>query len=256
MTPVGTDDREQLLDAYVDGLLTASEREAFERRAGQDAVLRRELDTQRTIDGLLRGGFAPPSADRVVAQIELAAQSQRVVARFSWSGTSPARRVAIAAVLALGVLGIWRIWDFVESQRPGKYPARVGKPMHETYADVLAKGFRPDWVCKTDREFAETFKRRLGQPLLLAKLPEGVQAFGLWYPSTITPRTVGLLAKAGDAEILVFADRTKADKAQSLPPASGLHLFRREIDGIVLYELSPLTEAHLLDAFYIPDRLP
>ena len=78
------------------------------------------------------------------------------------------RRFAVAAVLALGVLGVWRIWDFFQPKPPGEYPHRVRKPMHAAYWDKVASGFAPDWVCKTDEEFASTFERRLGQPLLLA----------------------------------------------------------------------------------------
>ena len=45
-----------------------------------------------------------------------------------------------------------------------------------------------------------------------------------------------------------------ADSQPKLPKDSGLHLFRRELGGLVLYELSPLAEPQLLTLFIIPPK--
>jgi hypothetical protein len=243
------------LDAYLDGLLGAADRDDFERRLEREPDLRAQVKYQQLIDHALRQCYAPPQPDRVLAEIDAARTTIRTGMRDracvpTYFGMP--RRLAVAAMLALGAVAVWRVWSFSRPAPSAKYPQRARKPMHITYRDMIENGFKPDWVCKTDEEFATAFRRRLGQPLLLAGLPDGISTVGLSYPNTITHRTIALLGKVRDHEVLVFVDRVRYDKGQSVPATSGLNLYRRQIGALVLYELSRLPEPHLLDLFYTP----
>jgi hypothetical protein len=44
----------------------------------------------------------------------------------------------------------------------------------------------------------------------------------------------------------VLMDRKSDDRKLKLPEASNLHLFRREVGPLVLYEISPLNEQRVL----------
>ncbi len=248
------DPADSRLDAYMDGVLTGAESSAFENRLVGDPELRAELLRHRRIEDALRQYFAVrvPSAKRVMARLQTASEPGRAARPIGPVAKSVSRRLAVAAVLALGVIGVWRIWGFFQPKPPGEYPHRVQKPMHKAYWDKVASGFAPDWVCKTDEEFASTFERRFGQPLLLASVPEGISAVGLAYPNTITPRTIALLARVHGEEVVVFVDRLRADPGQSLPQGSGLNLHRRRVGKLVLYELSRLDRPFLLELFYQP----
>ena len=87
----------------------------------------------------------------------------------------------------------------------------------------------------------------------MGQAPVGVNAVGLSYCNSITPRTLILLAKVKDRPVLVFVDRLDKDEGQSLPPGSALKLFSRTVDELVLYELTPLAEPHLLGLFRRPE---
>jgi hypothetical protein len=99
------------------------------------------------------------------------------------------------------------------------------------------------------------FCRRLGQALLLLPPPPGVAWAGLDYCNSISPRTMFVLAWVKGEKVIVFADQAESDKGQTLPLESGLHLFRRHVGNLVLYECTPLDQPLVLDQFYIPDTL-
>ena len=63
------------------------------------------------------------------------------------------------------------------------------------------------------------------------------------------------MARVHGQPVIVFVDRIRAEREQQqLPPNSELHLYRREVGKLVLYELSPLDRPYVLDSFYIPDK--
>ena len=61
---------ETMVDAYVDGELTASESAAFERALETCPECRRRLEAARTMSGLLRSLPAEPAPDLLRARIE------------------------------------------------------------------------------------------------------------------------------------------------------------------------------------------
>ena len=155
----------------------------------------------------------------------------------------------VAACVAWAIVG-WQI--FVASTDDGY----VEVAMADIYEKCVDDGFQPKWVCDDDREFAETFQKRQGQPLLLKPESRDVMV-GLSYLKGISAHTTTMLASVDGEPVLVFVDSLERDTQPDKPSwSSGLNLFRKELDGLVLYELSPLDEPRVLSNFYIPDELP
>lgn len=254
------------LDAYLDGLLGEAERAEFESLLSRDPGLADAVALQRRIDAEIRAALAPPETAPAPAADPLAAtvpfQRPRVA---TVRGTSPAlqpaprsvlarlRPWALAAGLALAAIGA-----YVVAQRQAAGEVKYVEPA-DLYARLKSTGFTPEFVCTTDAEFAGAVQARLGSPLALA--PEGragVQLVGWAYGNTYEGRIVGpdtlvLMTRLdGTHDVLVLMDKAASDRRLAVPPGSGLSLFRRQVGSIVLYELTPLDKARLLDVFVRP----
>ena len=201
------------------------------------------------LDASLRRLFAPPPPQRLDT---IAADARRTHER-----RAPARRLgrlAAAAAIAGGLIGGWLIVD-ASGRLGGRrgYEPPPWRSIETVYLDEIAAGFQPRWVCETDEEFAATFGDRFGQRLLLAPLPDEIEAVGLSYANTLTPRTIHLLARVQGQPVLVFVDRPGRGGAAALTQVGGLSLHRRRLGRLMLYELSPFGEPLLLWRFYDPD---
>ncbi len=249
---------EDLLDAYADGLLTTEQRETVEQALLARPELKRQLHRQRAIDDALRRRLTPPPAHQLQAVLEQAGTAAPGPAKAPGPARAPwrlmARRLAVAAALAAGAFGAWQIWSFMQPRLPG-YQPMPWRTLAAIYQDEITSGFEPDWVCKDDQEFSDTFDDLYGQRLLLEPLPQGVAALGLAYGNSISQRTIYLLAEAANEPIVVFIDRAERDAGQSIESDTGLHLFERRVGDLILYELSPFAEPRLLDSFYDPDAI-
>ncbi len=243
---------EDLLDAYADGLLTGEQRETVEQALLARPQLERQLHHQQAIDDALRRRMTPPPAHVLQTVLDQAGTAAPGPARSPWR--LMARRLAVAAALAAGAFGAWQIWSFMQPRPPG-YQQMPWRTLAAIYHDEITSGFEPDWVCKDDQEFSDTFDDLYRQRLLLEPLPEGVAALGLAYGNSISQRTIYLLAEAANEPIVVFIDRAERDAGQSIESDTGLHLFERRVGDLILYELSPFAEPRLLDSFYDPDAI-
>ncbi|MHC4415280.1 MAG: hypothetical protein ACYS0G_08355 [Planctomycetota bacterium] len=243
-----------LIDAYLDGRLSGSERAAFERLIERRPERLAALERQQIIDEGLKRLMQPPSRERLRAIADRAvgrARPERGTPRRGWRPV--ARRLAVAAALAGGALGAWQIWEFLraDSRAGSPYKQQPWRSLAAVYGDALVDGFRPAWICDDDQEFEDAFRTAYRQRLRLAELAPDTAVLGLSYCNSITPRTTCLLARARGRDVMVFVDRVERDVDQ--PPPAGLHLFRRQVGKLVLYELSPLDEPAFLERFYGPD---
>lgn len=241
---------EDRFDAFVDGTLSEADRADAARRIHEDPTWAAQESLQRSIDQALRRAFAPPPPDRVLQAVERAMPDSPKAVRATPRGILQ-RRWAVAAILALGVVGVYRIVDFLIPET-AEYPRRPWQPIQAWYDDAVASGLKPDWVCKDEKEFRTTVRRHLGQPLVLAKLPVGVSVGGLAYANVFSDRTLMVLGRAEGEPTIVFVDRIANDREQTLPADSPLHLYRRSAGDLVLYELSKLNRAVLLDYISVP----
>jgi hypothetical protein len=160
---------------------------------------------------------------------------------------------AAIAFLVCGPVALYFAWEKFNEPKAMVYGPKPVQPLDVAYRAEVKSGFKCDWECKTDSEFAMTFTAQLGQPLLMKALPAQVSSLGLSYVGGISPRSIGYLAKVEGKPVMVFVDQTHADGGQALSSPEGLHLFKREVGSLVLYEVTPLEKSHLLDLFYVPE---
>ena len=115
----------------------------------------------------------------------------------------------------------------------------------------------PLWVCEKPREFAETFQERQKQPLLLAKMPEGIRMVGLSYLKGLQQSSTSMLARVREQPVIVWVERADDDRTVPKPaPSTGLNLIQEYRGDLVFYELTPHGEAEVIDYFYEIEELP
>lgn len=239
------------LDAYLDRALPADERDAMKRELDVSPELRAAVELQGRIDESLRRSFAPskPPAELLSRLSDAAGVQPPAKPRSRWLKIAA---VAIAATIVWAVVG----WQFFAGRfKTPNYDPNT--PLETIYATSVADGFKPKWVCDDPHEFASTFQTRQGQPLLLADLPPGTKMAGLAYFGGLSRYTTAMLARVDGQPVLVFVDKASADTHPAEPSAtSGLHLFRKELGPLVLYELTPLDHPSVMDYLYQSDVPP
>lgn len=256
--PAGSDDG--LLDAYVDGLLSRPEREAFEARLAQNPLLRAEVEAQRRVDGSLRGLFPiPMSLPLPPAHVNGKPQGQGPAAK----SPSPAGRgtgagsaglaghgpLALAILLLLtGGFLLW--WNFDSSLFTGT--VRSERSLDGSYRQLVRDGFKPGLDCATESELAAEVSKRAGQTVRVARTPAGVQWLGLPSHCGIPFEGAIVMAKVDGREALLMVGPASDNEVQTVPWHSKLHLFRRDVGPLVVWEATPLKQPRLLDAVTLP----
>jgi len=252
-------------EAYADGLLGDEEREAFEQELMRDPTFRAEWERQQQIDASLRRMFSPPAERDVrqrVAQV-LADESASDIGSAGAGEIGPASRRQLAAMLSRGgrwavaaglllVLGVmvYLTWRSVQPPAAPHWPEGYGQIAHgdmETvYAQAVASGFQPGWECPPPL-FRATMASRLGQPLEMGAFPEDIHALGIAYTDSLSNATIALLAYVHQQPVMVFIDR--AESAPDQPPTigAGLHIYRKVIGELVLFEISPLDQPRVIE---------
>jgi hypothetical protein len=251
------------LDAYLDGALPAKQQGAMKREIETNPELRAEVELQGRIDESLRRSFAPSKPPAELLAVLLAAGGSSASTPptlrnatggvpYRWRRWLAIAGVAVAATIVWAVVG----WQFFAGR--GKTPNYdPNTPLETIYATSVADGFKPKWVCDEPHEFASTFKKRQGQGLLLAAMPPGIKMEGLHYLGGLSRYTTAMLARVDGKPVLVLVDKSSEDKHPAEPSAkSGLHLFRKELGPLVLYELTPLDRPSVMDYLYQADVPP
>lgn len=224
-TDLGIDDRREfLLDGHLVGSLTSAEQAEFAGLVAGDKEFAAQVRLQERAAASLRRTHTPPAS----------------LASAGPAPTAPAGRVgrwwmiAAAAVLAIGAFfGVqWALVD--RSNTPGAI-----------YTRMVAAGFKPSAICRSDEGYFEKLvKGRLGKTLIPTLAADSPVEFTGWnfakdFGSPLSEGAMILLVKNGKTPVVVFMDRASADKPQPLA-RKGLSVYRSEISGLVLYEVSPL----------------
>lgn len=260
---------EQGVEAYLDDAQTDAERAAFEQQFQEDDRLQQAAQRQQQINASLKRLFAPPSTPQWAQEHRLVAQKPhngvmgrpaRAVAAgaqppatdrhapATTGGLSWPRRLAVAAAIALAVVGGWLIWQVVSPSTGGGYDIGPWQPPQQIYAALD----EPDWVCESDEQFMSTFKGRLGQALVLEEPADGPTMAGLAYRHALSRDTICVLGSSEGRKIVVFVDRVEHDNGLDVPPDSGLHVHKRTIGNLVLYEVSSDEQPQMLSSFRRP----
>jgi hypothetical protein len=246
------------LDAYLDGQLPPEERDAAAREIAASRELERAVELQSQIDASLRHSFAPPAMpSELVAKLREAA-GPRDAAKLTPASRAKSRNWKLIAAITAAAAIVWGYlgWQFLapDPSRPDYNPR---KPLDAIYATTIAEGFKPLWKCENDAEFIDTFQKRHGQGLLLAsaEMPAGTKMEGLTYVGGMSRYTTTMLARVDDKPVMVFVDRADSDYTPADPCNScGLHLFRKQVGSLMLYELTPLDQPKLMEYLRLPDE--
>jgi len=242
------------LERYLDGLLDEAERAAFEAELAEDPALRAQASLQEKVDGALAAALAAgaPDPDAVLARARSEAEGGAGGAGGEGAGQvlRPRWIRYLAPLVAAAVLAVVAGLALQSGAGPEPdYPTGAALlPPAELYQGAVAQGFAPQWVCETDEEFATYTERYLGRPLALGETGPDVEALGLSTLRLLSPQTLALLARVDGEPVLVLVDRVERDRALELPPEAALTLHRREADGLVLYELTPLAAPRVFEA--------
>ncbi|MEM7314354.1 MAG: zf-HC2 domain-containing protein [Planctomycetota bacterium] len=234
------------LAAYLDGELSGEQREAFERRLGEDKELMQQVELQQRIDLSLLGMFAVPDSvpdfdysAKPVSVAPAASDGRRSIGQSPWFW-------AAAACL------VWAL-VFVFYPRTTKPQIQfVQRPVTEIYQECVDGGFRPYWDCNGQEErFAATFKLRQGVELALGDLPEGCRMAGLSYLPAVSRDTTAMLAYSNDKPVILFVDRKENGQVMAPTSDDSLHLHSKTVGELILFELTPDKEPRFLDAIKV-----
>ena len=247
------------LDAYLDGRLGGPERTAFEARLGEDPALAAGLDAQRHIDGSLRRMFiVPPFTGLPFDGHPTPAQAARPEPVHAPRAAAAVAGVAISAALGDGarrwttktllfgalVSGVvltavsWLAYNALADRR---------QSFNEVYRDLAAVPAQPAGTAG----FESACRHSLGHQVAVTQPPAGVEVLGVGEAKVLSPKTVVLRARVDGQNVLLFADRAANDDGRAAARHDGcsLHLFRRQVGGVVFYELTPFDEPRLLDPY-------
>lgn len=243
------------IEAFLDERMSPSERQSFLDLLERDALLRTEFDRQRSIDASLRRIWGDQNIEGIMGRVEAAIAQELDTPVARRPSTGPWRLLAAAALLGFSLAGVWYSWTIT---RPPPfvdvYEPQPWRSFGTVYYDTIRNGFKPAWICRDEQQFERVFTKRFRQPLLLATMPSGITAGGISYSNTLSNSTINVLGKVDGIPVMVFVDQRTVDHGSPPPPPPGLNLFRREIDALVLYELTPLDRPNILPFFYKPNK--
>jgi hypothetical protein len=243
MNPV-PDELELRIEGFLRGELGPEEMQLFQRELDHNPELRDQVQQQRRIDGWLRRAFEP---------MTVPLPAPRALA-FKPGGARPLRRLwwygAAAAILLAGA-GV-----FVRFVNNRFADPRISPD--SLYNRLVMRGFQPTTVCTTEKEFAAFVRQRFGQALSAAAAP-AVEILGWGYGdqydgSPLSPKALILLARVEGQPVTVLIDRVSADRELTVPEHSPLHLFKRTMGRLVVYEITPADAPRVLDSLFIPDK--
>lgn len=244
--------QQERLERYLDGVMNADERAAFEGELTADAGLRAQVETHRRVCRALHALAEPPREALPTGPLRFAEPAP------------PARShrwVKVGAVAAsIGLPLAAAIWYFAPRPRPARYEppssetyqARHRALILDEYRKQLAAGFRPSEVCTTDAEFVEWTTRSLGRGLkpLHKGTSEGTAEPQLagWSRSTTFSAYTGLLLASVDGKpVMVVMDQAPPDRMVPEEDAVGSpRLFRRKVGGVWLIEVTPLDRPRVI----------
>lgn len=207
----------------LDDMIDSGDVAAMDRLAHENAASRRQLEIQSRIDESLRRVFQ-----------EQAVATAGSVARHQLRRWIP---WAAAAALLLASFAGWRVCTV--STRPD-----ILGPLYHKIVDA---GFKPDSVCTTDAEFAGWCRSYLRQAMYPTSRPDGLEYVGWSRAPVLGPVSAILLARVHDQPVIVVMERT--DSLTDHPGRikdPNLHVFRKSIGDVVLYEVTPAAHTTIL----------
>jgi hypothetical protein len=261
----GSDDGGGGVDAYLDGLLSGPERAAFEARLAGDADLRAELDAQRRLDRSLRGLFVVPPPPPLPPGVHVNGHPRPTSPGAAGAGGATATAVGsllagkgpLILALLLSLLGGAGLWWLAAG---GRFWSR-SKPdlsIENAYKQLQTDGFAPETRVTTEAELAKLLVERLDSRIRLSRVvmrqaPPGVQWLGLAGHCGLPFGGAIVMSKVDGRDVLLMVGPSYGNGTQTVPSGSKLHLFRRDVGPLVVWEVTPHKQPKLLDLIALPD---
>jgi hypothetical protein len=253
------------LDAYLDGQLSGAELSAFEARLARDPALAGARDAQRRIDGGLRGLFIVPPFIPLPLNGHppggggggggganghpVSPAAPAGAAAHGWAGVKSAilstkgLLASLAIVAALLGAGGWLAYLHFTAAPPADNPL--------TFAEVFQRQVHAVPNGTVDRSQVESLaSETLGYAIRMKTPPANVKFVSMSQAHVMSPRTFVLQARVEGQDMLLLADRACED-VQAEARSCGMHQFRREVGGVVFYELSPFDKPMLLNSYEV-----
>lgn len=261
-----------LVDSYVDGAMSKTERAAFEVRLNSDPAVAKKVADAKSLDDRLRKAFAYIQREGynlkdIILQSESTSPLKingRPVVVVKDHNSAPniadndqetheesppshtRRRVLYAIAASLAVAATYSLWPREE--------LNIISP-DEVYRRFVATGWRPSFTCENDDQFIAAVQKRLGRAVLISTSTVGVVLNGWGYAEGYSGTPVGsstmyLLTHAEGKPVLVLMERASRDREVTLSDSGKnvLHLFRRKVGGVVLYEVTPWPNERVISA--------
>jgi hypothetical protein len=253
--PTGADG-DAALDAYLDGVMPAGERVAFEKRLARDPALTAGVAAQKRIDGALAAMFAVPPFVGLPNNGHPAPHPASPGANGAAQAALQAVKTALPYNLILAGLGVMAVtllsWlAYLQFHEPRK-------SMFEIYKDPVSARALPSG-CNGESENVESICTDVfSGKVKVSRLPAGVQIIGMSVEPVFSKYTYVIRARVDSREVIVFiqdsvsADKSAVEKARK--NGGELHVFPRESNGTLLIELSPFDKPRLLDFLEIPQN--
>lgn len=254
---------EEKLEAYLDGLLSPDERRIFEAELERDPELSQPVERQRAIDDSLRSLFPAPSLSDLHARVHSASLAAvGGSSNFGFHSRFSALAAAFVAYLAAG------LWLFGSGPAESLNDPELSgiQPVPDSPVDpslIVACGIPGDWgsgyaelaescggswsrfACSSFEDVLQESRRRLGHGISVRS--DTQVAFLGSRPAAAFGDALVLVGRFEDRVLVVCVLPASSDPHPTTDPAGGLSIFRRELGPLILYEITPLDQPHLLD---------
>ncbi len=160
----------------------------------------------------------------------------------------------IGGGLAAGIAAVIAISIFTQgpgspSANPDFRPRLAAEFIWDT---SVSMGFRPEWRCETDEEFAIAVRDRLGAAMVIPIATTGVELVGWGYSDRyggviLSDDTMVLLARVEGEQVILLVDRAGNELNSNARGSSvKLNIFEQTLGPLMLVEVTPRSAPGLI----------
>jgi hypothetical protein len=208
-----------------------------------------EREAHATIDASLARLFAEPPATLPLTPITpltpVSPPQQNLSLRWL---------ALIGGGLAAGIAAIVAISIFTQgpgspSANPDFRPRLAAEFIWDT---SVSMGFRPEWRCENDEEFAIAVRDRLGAAMVIPIATTGIELVGWGYSDRyggviLSDDTMVLLARVEGEEVILLVDRAGNELTTNARGSSlKLNVFKQTLGPLMLVEVTPRSAPGLI----------
>ncbi len=250
--PSNNNNLRELVAKAAAGIATPQELDLLASLDAQESerdALALEREAHATIDASLARLFAEPPATLPLTPITpltpVSPPQQNLSLRWL---------ALIGGGLAAGIAAIVAISIFTQgpgspSANPDFRPRLAAEFIWDT---SVSMGFRPEWRCETDEEFAIAVRDRLGAAMVIPIATTGVELVGWGYSDRyggviLSDDTMVLLARVEGEEVILLVDRAGNELNSSARGSSvKLNIFKQTLGPLMLVEVTPRSAPGLI----------